>query len=114
MEGPYPCTETATDQFVTRKSAGTYALSRSRDGTFVVSYVGRSDDDVNGRLKHWARQNIYKRFKFTYATSPKAAFEKECVSYHDFGGTDGTMDNKVHPDRPKGTDWQCPRCNVFG
>lgn len=43
----------------------------------------------------------------------KAAFEKECALYHDFGGPQGQLDNEVHPARPEGTDWQCPRCDVF-
>ncbi len=114
MDGPYPLTEQAIDQRVTRKSAGNYALTKSLEETFVVNYVGRSDEDVAGRLKQWARQGAYKRFKFRYATSPKAAFEKECVNYHDFGEPDGKLDNMQHPDRPNGTDWKCPRCKVFG
>jgi len=67
-----------------KTSPGNYSLGRVADGTFYVSYVGRSDSDLNDRLKDWVGE--YKKFKFSYATSPKAAFEKKCQNYHDFGG----------------------------
>lgn len=112
MEGPYVFTSTEIDKVVTRKSPGNYALGYTKDdGTFVVQYVGRSDVDVNQELK--ARLNSkYKKFKYSYATSPKAAFEKECQNYHDFGGSD-SLDNKNHPARPSGSNWKCPVCTVF-
>ena len=52
-------------------------------------------------------------FKFSYANNAKEAFEKECRNYHDFGGDDGILDNKVHPDRPERTEYDCPICNIF-
>jgi len=104
MYGPYELTNEKIDLVVTRKSPGKYALGRS---PFSVLYVGRADDDLNARLKQWV--NKYTHFKFTYATSPKDAFEKECKNYHNFKPTD----NKVHPDRPDGTDWKCPVCDIF-
>jgi hypothetical protein len=114
MNGPYPLTAQRIDEVVTRTSPGNYALGRVSDGTFYVSYVGRSDDDVKARLKSWvdAKPNRYKRFKFSYATSPKAAFEKECHNYHDFGENE-TLDNKSHPQRPAGTNWKCPVCDIY-
>jgi hypothetical protein len=45
-------------------------------------------------------------------TSPKAAFEKECKNYHDFGGSE-KLDNKQHPERPDGTNWECPVCDMY-
>jgi hypothetical protein len=38
----------------------------------------------------------YTRFAYSYAPSAKAAFEKECRNYQDFGGSGG-LDNEVHP-----------------
>jgi len=29
------------------------------------------------------------------------------------GGANGKMDNEKHPQRPQGTNWQCPVCDVF-
>jgi len=92
------------DEVVTRKSPGTYALGYTdpNDNAFVVSRVGRSDSDLNDRLKDHVGK--YKRFKFGYSASAKAAFEKECTLYHDFD----PPDNPIHPDRPNGTNWKCP------
>ena len=112
MRGPYVFTSAKIDEVVTRTSAGNYALGYTKgDGTFIVQYVGRSDADLNKELK--ARlTDKYKKFKYSYATSRKAAFEKECHNYHDFGGSK-KLDNKVHPDRPNGTNWKCPVCDIF-
>lgn len=113
MQGLYPLTKDKIDEVVTKTSAGNYALGDSDDKTFYVRYVGRADTDLNGRLKTWVgKKDKYKEFKFSYATSPKAAFEKECHNFHDFGGTD-KLDNDIHPDRPGGTGWKCPVCKVF-
>ena len=110
LRGPYSLNNETIDAVVTLKSAGAYALGkRGEDNVFYISYVGRSDDDINTRLKDWVGK--YAQFKFEYYSSPKAAFEKECNLYHDFG--EDSLDNKVHPDRPENTNWQCPRCDRF-
>ena len=49
----------------------------------------------------------YTHFEFSYAASAAAAFERECRSYHDFGGSRG-LDNDRHPVAPEGTSWECP------
>jgi len=53
LRGPYTLDVDTIDQIVTRASAGVYALGRYSESnkTFYVSYVGRSDSDINGRLK---------------------------------------------------------------
>jgi len=107
MNGPYDLTKEKIDEKVTRTSAGNYALGYSKNNTFYVKYVGRSDNDVNGRLKDWIGD--YKRFKYSYATSAKAAYEKECQNYHDFGGSDD-LDNQQHPKKSAGKNWKCPVC----
>ena len=112
MQGPYDLTSAEIDANVSRTSAGNYALGHTKDdGTFLVHYVGRSDSDVNDRL-HKSTGKNYTKFKYSYATSPKAAFEKECQNFHDFGGTD-KLDNDIHPARPDNTSWECPVCHVF-
>ena len=114
MDGPFDLASAKIDGVVSRKSPGNYALGYVQNGTFYVRYVGRSDTDVRNRLKQWVgKTSTYKKFKFTYASSAKAAFEKECRSYHDFGGKD-SLDNEVHPQRPDGTTWKCPVCSVYG
>lgn len=113
MNGPYNLDNSTVDTHVTQTSAGNYALGYVNDkGTFIVQYVGRSDSDVNYRIKSHVGEE-YKSFKYSYATSPKAAFEKECHNYHDFGGSD-SLHNKVHPDRPANSRWKCPVCKIFG
>jgi len=112
MDGPYDLDNETIDANVTRTSAGNYGLQRTdEEGSFIVNYVGRSDNDVIGRLKYWVgRKPDYKRFKFSYAPSVKAAFENECKNYHDFGESE-KLDNEIHPQRPEGTNWGCPSCD---
>lgn len=112
MEGSYDLTEQSINTKVSKISAGNYALGYlNEENIFVVQYVGRSDYDVNERLQDHIGEK-YKKFKYSYATSPKNAFEKECRNYHDFGGSE-KLANKIHPDRPQNSDWKCPVCNIF-
>lgn len=112
MNGPYKLTNQSIDNVVTQKSAGNYGLGYvNENDTFIVQYVGRSDSDVNDRLHDWVGKK-YKSFKYSYASSPKAAFEKECHNYHDFGES-AKLDNSSHPDRPNNSGWKCPVCTIF-
>ena len=110
MKGLFNLTSREIDSQVTKTSPGNYALGRVSENKFYVYYVGRSDTDLNGRLKDWVDE--YDKFRFSYAASPKAAFEKECQNYHDFGETD-KLDNKQHPQRPDDSNWKCPVCDIF-
>jgi hypothetical protein len=103
-------TSTQIDQIVTQTSAGNFALGYlDENGGFIVGYVGRSDGDVNSELKNYLQEN-YDRFKFSYATSSKDAFDKECKNYHEFS----PKGNKIHPRRPDNHTWKCRRCTTFG
>ena len=109
LSGPFALTEAEVNQQVDRKSAGTYALDQAHDsGAFRISYVGRSDTDVNERL----RQHVgkYRRFKYEYYASPEEAFAKECGLYHDFNPPSTIQ----HPPRPLGSKWKCPHCKLYG
>ena len=111
LKGSYSLNNETIDEKVTKTSAGAYALGYlNAEGAFVPKYVGRSDDDINGRLNDWVGSK-YAYFKFGYYDSAKAAFEKECDLYHDWKEQ---LDNKQHPDRSDGTNWKCPRCYAFG
>lgn len=113
MHGPYALNNSTVNIQVTQTNAGNYALGYVNDkDVFVVQYVGRSDSNVNYRIKTHVGEG-YKKFKYSYATSPKAAFEKECRNYHDFGGPDGKLENKYHPDRPANSGWECSVCPIF-
>ncbi len=110
MKGPYDFEAKTIDAQITKTSPGNYALGHlDKDGDFIPKYVGRADDDLNGRLKAHVGEK-YKKFKYSYADSEKVAFEKECVNYHDF---EKQLDNKIHPDRPEGKEYKCPKCRNF-
>ena len=110
---PYDLTPRTVSEVVTRVSAGNYLLGRVGDHGFLVQYVGRSDRDLAKELRSWARdRSHHKAFTFGYASDPKAAFERECEDFHDYGGTE-TLDNAEHPKRPANADWLCPRCDFY-
>ena len=53
MIGAYALSHEAVDEALTRTSPGNYALGYMVDGTFMVSYVGRSDGDLREELHAW-------------------------------------------------------------
>jgi len=109
LYGPHPLTGSGVASAVTTKGAGVYALGKQGvDGVFYIDYVGRSDDDLPGRLQQHVTE-YYPQFLYGYLPSAKQAFEKECGLYHDFT----PPKNKVHPARTKGANWSCPGCAVF-
>jgi|GraSoiStandDraft_41_1057321.scaffolds.fasta_scaffold844207_2 hypothetical protein len=108
LQGPYPLSFDAIDAVVTRTSAGVYALGHSdAQGRFCINHVGRSDSDLRSRLLDYIGSD--RLFKYGYSASSQTAFEKECQLFHDFS----PPGNRLHPDRPKGTTWSCPRCRMF-
>lgn len=107
MKGPYSFTPEGIDEQITETSPGNYALGYMDNKDFRVRYVGRSDTDVCDRLKsHIGKRPKCTHFKYSYASSPKTAYEKECQNYHDFT----PPENKMHPDQPSGNTrrWACP------
>jgi hypothetical protein len=107
--GPYKLTYDGIGSAVTRTSAGVFALGHTdANGTFRIHHIGRSDRDVGERLRDFIGSNTM--FKYGYSSSAKAAFEKECALFHDFS----PPGNRLHPDRPSGTNFECPRCRFFG
>lgn len=109
LRGPFALTDEVIDQEVSPSRPGAYVLENFGDPPeFRVDYVGRSDTDVNNQLH--VHVGSYKRFRYEYCDSAQAAFERECSLYHDFE----PRDNPIHPQRPPGTRWKCPRCRLFG
>ncbi len=110
MKGPYKLDTATIDAKVARKSPGNYILGRRNlEGRFRAGYVGRSDSDVRVPLKSRVGASEKLLFKFSYANSPESAFRKECKLYHDLHA----LSNYSHPTCLAGTNWQCPRCDIF-
>jgi hypothetical protein len=108
LRGPYRLTYEGINEAVSRQSAGVYALgANDPSGHFQVKHVGRSDADIRAKLRDCIGSDIM--FKFSFFSSPRAAFEKECELFHDFK----PPGNRIHPGRPKGASWECPRCRIF-
>jgi hypothetical protein len=112
LRGPFRLSSNSISNIVTKRSPGAYILgSVEYDGMFVVSYVGGSDCDVGAGLgQHIGR---YTDFKYEYYPSARAAFEKVCRVFHDFGGV-RDLNDSIHPARPGSGKWRCPVCDIFG
>jgi hypothetical protein len=111
LSGPFTLSKDGIDAAVTKTSPGAYALGQTdQNGTFLISYVGRADDDLNDRLKDHV--GAHPQFKASYFPSAKTAFEKECELYHMFGGHEGDLQNRIHPAKPEGSSARCPVCRV--
>ena len=108
LTGPFALTDRVIDEEVCLMSAGAFVLDSENGAEFHAVFVGRSDLDVNSQLHLYV--GVYKRFKFVYCSSAKAAFERECGLFHDFD----PYDNAIHPLRQAGPDWTCPRCKLLG
>jgi hypothetical protein len=109
LRGPFALTTEEVNKEVANTSPGTYALDQGHDsGGFHISYVGRSDTNVNERLLEHVGK--YKRFKFEYYGTPREAFDKECGLYHDFNPPAKIQ----HPTRPNGSGWKCLHCKIWG
>ena len=108
LSGPYRLNFDSIDGLVTRKSAGVYALGHAdAAGRFCVNHIGRADADLRARLLDTIGSEAL--FKYGYYSCTRAAFEKECELFHDIN----PAGNRVHPGRPRGTRWECPRCRIF-
>src|SRR5579862_8512782 len=109
MSQGFTLNEERIDEVVTKTSPGVYLLDPTSNGPFDPAYAGRSDFDLNARLKDWVGEG-YKFFSAAYCPTPKAAFEAECELYHDYK----PRHNQVHPARPAGSNAVCPRCYIYG
>jgi len=106
LKGPFKLDSEEIDRLIKPNTIGVYMLGYKEGNTFYVLYVGRSDTDLNDRLKkHIGRQP---RFKYDVMPSAEAAYFKECELFHMFGGDKGKLENERHPARPNTA---CPKCN---
>lgn len=108
LSGPYRLTFDAIDAAVAEALPGVFALGYAdTSGRFCVNHIGRADGDIKLRLRDFIGSDSL--FKYGYLPSAQAAFLRECELFHDIR----PPRTLVHPGRPKGTSWECPRCRIF-
>lgn len=105
FSGPYKLTSDNIDRYIDDESLGVYILGRTWGGQFKPRYVGRSDSNLNERLKDHI--NEYPEFCYRVLDSVNATFEHECKLYHILG-EDYQLDNEIHPRSPDSQDLECP------
>lgn len=105
LRGPFPLASDAIDEELADRCPGAYALGFIDNmGRFSITYVGSAGEDLKGKLR--AHIGTASQFKFRHFADERQAFEKECEMFHHFMPSG----NFLHPSRPRGTDWMCPRC----
>jgi hypothetical protein len=125
MDGPYQLSTQAVQQAVTQPLPGTFAIGhRDKTGRFSVQYIGRDDSNLAQALlqavgRGVGQPGLFGRmlggkqqanaFKFSYANSAQAAYEKQCRNFHAFGET-RSLENSKHPAAPAGSGLKCPVC----
>ncbi len=113
VSNPYELHSIVVNNHVATDRLGVYILGQTSDtwSDFFVQRVGRSDGDLNERLRQHAREKKYPEFMFMYCDTLKENFDWECFLYHEFDPS--LLNNDIHPDRPEGKRWSCPNCDVF-
>jgi len=105
LNDPDALTPENVDDAIRVKTPGFYVLGTMGENKLMtVSYVGRSDDDLAGKLKRHAGN--YSAFAFGIAESPLLAYQGECRLYHSLKPSKNVM----HPIRKDGAEWACPVC----
>ncbi len=89
---------------------GVYVLGfRGSLGTFIPTYVGRSDGPAPARLQDHLREHETHSslrevgsdlFYIQYVSSQQSGFELESAVYHELGGSGGDLFNDDHPAAP--------------
>lgn len=109
LSGPFAFNPSTVDAVVNKTSPGVYLLGYTSGSTFWVERVGRSDSDLNARLKSAEYAGKYIQFKALYYPTADAAYHAECELWHLYGRNN----NPNHPARPTGKNHKCNHCNIF-
>jgi hypothetical protein len=105
LHDPVVLTRENVDSAIRSKSPGFYVLGALGDNQVMsVSYVGRSDDDLAGKLKRHVGN--YAAFAYATAASALLAYQGECRLYHALKPSKNVM----HPMRKPSAEWACPVC----
>ena len=108
-KGQFLLAHKVIDSCVLKGSIGNCVLGDLENGKFIVRRVGRSDTDIYSFLMNYI--GVYVYFSFSYADSVRNAYRQDCEIFHYYSGV-SSLDNEVHPVRPKNTQWRCPICSV--
>ncbi len=105
LHDPDHLTKEKVDAAIGHRTPGFYVLGTLGDNKVMsVSYVGRSDDDIAGKLKRHVGN--YPAFAYATADSALLAYQGECRLYHALKPSKNVM----HPIRRGGPEWACPVC----
>lgn len=108
LEGPYRLTFDGIENAVRRKKFGVFALGyEGRGNIFYINYIGRSECDLKSSLLGFIGSDV--AFKYQAVLSAEEAFWRECELFHSFR----PPANRIHPGRPTGSNWVCPRCSLL-
>ncbi len=106
--GPFRLAYDEITGAIQKPAPGAFVLGhKGPDGRFYVGYVGRADEDIRDKLLQLIGSGNL--FKFRVTPTGEEAFHAECELFHAFQ----PPGNRIHPDRPAGTNWECPRCRFF-
>ena len=94
---------------VPSRTPGTYLLSRRQVGTF--NYVGRSDRDLQSRIRDHIGSG-YTRYWFAGTTTALEAYVFECRYFQMRGGS-LRLDNLINPAIPVDSWATCPVCRLY-
>lgn len=112
MKGKFPLTNTSIDSFVPT-GPGAYILVNSSNNAV---YVGRSDSDLNSRLKNhlsgneqnsWIQRSSPTDYYFEVTVNAQEAYKLECGWFHKYKPNCNT----AHPAKLSYV-WVCPTCGL--
>jgi hypothetical protein len=105
LRGPFILAPDTIDEELVDECPGTYALGFiDQLGRFAITFVGSAGEDLKSRLR--THIGTAAQFKFRHFADQRYAFERECEIFHQFLPSG----NVLHPSRPQGEAWICPRC----
>ncbi len=108
LMGPHELTYDCLERELPAGRAGAFALGHvDGAGNFRVQRVGRDEQDLRRCLQAFIGSS--NKFKYVLTATAREAFERECELFHALR----PPSNFTHPDRPRGSDWRCPRCFQF-
>ncbi|MEM7653596.1 MAG: hypothetical protein AAF220_10495 [Pseudomonadota bacterium] len=111
LDGPWQLTEKNIEKVAKLAAPGAFVLGVVKGGQFLVSYVGRDDEDVQAAIfDAYDRHGRATHFKMSYLATAHAAWQKHCHLWHGYGGAEGKLYNRDHPEPPAGSRIECPVC----